>query len=176
MYRGKFLSSSPVSRNGENIEGAETTTRVREARSVPPIVNPRRNRVQTGSKRQTICNWVRDADLRLIKSNSSSKPSALAPFCASATLIRESGRILVMSSRNTDNGPLVGDLVVLTATPPGLLDGLPPEDREAIAGMVGTRVRLNDYDNAGRAELVFADRQGIVHYIYVNPSLMRAAG
>src|SRR6266567_4740490 len=116
MYRGKFLSSSPVSRNGENIEGAETTTRVREASSVPPIVNPRRNRVQTGSKRQAICKL----------GPRRSKPSALAQILR---LRHVGSRIWQnpsnMSSRNTGNRPQVGDLVVLTATPPGLPDGLP---------------------------------------------------
>jgi hypothetical protein len=79
-----------------------------------------------------------------------------------------------MGSRNTNRGPHVGDMVVLTEMPSGLLNGLPPEDQTAITEMVGTPVLLSDYDNAGRAELEFTDSRGHVHYVYVDPSLIRA--
>jgi hypothetical protein len=51
--------------------------------------------------------------------------------------------------------PKPGDTVVLLEIPPGLLDGLPTEDQEAIAEAVGKPIRLNDYDENGRAELEF---------------------
>jgi hypothetical protein len=38
---------------------------------------------------------------------------------------------------NDSNKPKPGDLVVLTAVPSGLLDGLPQEDQHAIAAIVG---------------------------------------
>jgi hypothetical protein len=58
----------------------------------------------------------------------------------------------------------VGDIIVLTDIPPGLLNGLPPEDQTAIAEMVGTPVLLSDYDNLGRAELEFTDSVCTLHF------------
>jgi hypothetical protein len=54
--------------------------------------------------------------------------------------------------------PKPGDMVVLTAVPPGLLDGLPQEDQHAITAMVGKPVLLVGYDDDGRAEVCFDDR------------------
>ena len=71
--------------------------------------------------------------------------------------------------------PLPGDTVVLREAPSGLLDGLPTEDRRAISEIVGKPVQLNEYDDAGRAELEFTDRDGVMHFIYVNPDLICAA-
>jgi len=59
--------------------------------------------------------------------------------------------------------------------PPGLLDGLPPEDQRAISEVFGKPVLLNEYDDHGRAELEFTDREGVIHFIYVDPSFIRAA-
>ena len=81
-----------------------------------------------------------------------------------------------MSFSDTNPQPRVGDFVVLIATPPGLLNGLPLEDQKAITEIVGTPILLSNYDDDGRAELVFNDRRGHVHYIYVDPSLLRSAG
>jgi hypothetical protein len=46
----------------------------------------------------------------------------------------------VMTSKQT---PKPGDTVVLIEIPPGLLDGLPTEDQEAICDAVGKPIRLN---------------------------------
>ena len=44
-----------------------------------------------------------------------------------------------------------GDSVVLIAAPPGLLEGLPSEDQEAISEVIGKPIQLVGYDD-GRAE------------------------
>ena len=41
-----------------------------------------------------------------------------------------------------DNRPSPGETVVLTSIPPGLLDGLPQEDQNAIMAMIGKPVLL----------------------------------
>ena len=69
--------------------------------------------------------------------------------------------------------PMPGDNVTLCEVPQGLLDGLPKEDQRAISEIVGKAVRLNDYDDAGRAELEFIDNEGVIHFIYVNPDFIR---
>jgi hypothetical protein len=52
--------------------------------------------------------------------------------------------------------PQPGDMVVLTAVPLGLLDGLPQEDKHAIIATVGKPVLLVGYDDDGRAEIFFS--------------------
>jgi hypothetical protein len=69
--------------------------------------------------------------------------------------------------------PNPGDTVVLMQVPAGLLNDLPSEDQEAIRDRVGKPIKLNDYDEAGRAELEFKDRDGILHYMYVQPRYIR---
>jgi hypothetical protein len=64
--------------------------------------------------------------------------------------------------------PKRGSTVVLVRVPPGLLDDLPLEDQRAINEVVGKPIRLNDYDDVGRAELEFKDRNGVIHFIYVD--------
>ena len=54
-----------------------------------------------------------------------------------------------------------GDRVVLTEIPSSLLEGLPKEDQLAISEIVGKPVLLTAYEKSGRAELKFADQQGI---------------
>ena len=66
-------------------------------------------------------------------------------------------------------------MVVLTAIPQGFLDDLPEEDQQAIKEVVGKPVLLNEYDDAGRAELEFNDRGGQIHLIFVAPEFIRAA-
>jgi hypothetical protein len=56
-----------------------------------------------------------------------------------------------------DNKPRPGEMVTLTSIPPGLLDGLPEADQNAIAAIVGTPVLLAGYGEEGRAELHFDD-------------------
>jgi hypothetical protein len=51
--------------------------------------------------------------------------------------------------------PNPGETVSLTSIPPGLLNGLPQEDQDAIVAIVGKPVLLVGYDEDGRAELHF---------------------
>jgi hypothetical protein len=76
-----------------------------------------------------------------------------------------------MDTSQTRN-PKPGESVVLLEIPPGLVDGLPSEDQEAIVEAVGKPVRLNDYDEIGRAELEFTDRNGVFHRISVRPQFI----
>jgi len=71
--------------------------------------------------------------------------------------------------------PRPGDTVLLEIVPPGMLDGLPAEDRRAINEAVGKPIKLNEYDDAGRAELEFKDRDGVTHFIYVRPEFITSA-
>jgi len=75
----------------------------------------------------------------------------------------------------TRRNPIPGDNVVLVEVTPGLLDGLPKEDQQAISEIVGKSVRLNEYDDRGRAELEFIDGEGTIHFIYVSPDFIRIA-
>jgi hypothetical protein len=68
--------------------------------------------------------------------------------------------------------PEPGQMVVLKQLPPGLIDGLPQEDQEAITAIVGQPVLLLEYDEAGRAELEFTASRGVIHFIYVNPEFI----
>jgi hypothetical protein len=77
-----------------------------------------------------------------------------------------------MSSKTARPQP--GSRVVLKHLPPGLLDDLPPEDQQAIEEIVGKPVKLAEYDNAGRAELEFTDRFGVIHFVYVDVSFLSA--
>ena len=61
---------------------------------------------------------------------------------------------------------------MLIKIPPGLLEGLPTEDQEAIAAVVGKPIRLSEYDDDGRAELEFTDRNGVIHSIFVKPDFI----
>jgi hypothetical protein len=78
-----------------------------------------------------------------------------------------------MDSKPTKPKP--GDLVLLMEAPPGLLEGLPEEDQKAISETIGKPIQLVGYDDDGRAELEFTDGAGVIHFIYVNPSVIRAA-
>ena len=71
--------------------------------------------------------------------------------------------------------PVPGDAVVLRELPSGLRVDLPTEDQRAISEVVGKAIQLNEYDDAGRAELEFTDNQGVIHFIYVNPNLISPA-
>jgi hypothetical protein len=76
---------------------------------------------------------------------------------------------------SNDKRPRPGESVVLTEIPPGLLDGLPPEDQQAIAAAVGKPVVLNEYDEQGTAELQFTDDNGVIHFLYVSRSFIQPA-
>lgn len=77
---------------------------------------------------------------------------------------------------DTNRKPMPGDSVVLEEVPQGLQDGLPKEDQQAISEIVGKPIRLNKYDEDGRAELEFTDQHGVIHFIYVRPEFLRSAG
>jgi hypothetical protein len=62
-----------------------------------------------------------------------------------------------MCAYDSDSKPVPGEMVVLKGIPPGLLDGLPREDQNAILALVGKPVTLVEYDEDGRAELQFDD-------------------
>jgi hypothetical protein len=68
-----------------------------------------------------------------------------------------------------------GDMVILTAVPQGFVDDLPEEDQQAIREIVGKPVLLVEYDDVGRAELEFNDREGQTHFIFVAADLIKAA-
>lgn len=53
--------------------------------------------------------------------------------------------------------------------PPGFVDDLPREDQEAPLAVIGKRISFNWFDEDGRAELEFIDRQGVDHTIWVDP-------
>jgi hypothetical protein len=78
-----------------------------------------------------------------------------------------------MDSKPTKPKP--GDLVVLMKAPLGLLEGLPEDDQKAISETIGKPIKLVGYDDAGRVELEFTDSGGVIHSIYVNPSVIKTA-
>ena len=56
-----------------------------------------------------------------------------------------------------------------------MLDGLPPVDQQAIGDIIGKPVRLNVYDDDGRAELEVADADGVIHFLFVRPEFIGTA-
>ena len=72
--------------------------------------------------------------------------------------------------------PKPGEEVLLVSIPTGLLSDLPTEDQSAIAAVVGKPVRLMNYCDDGRAELQFTDVRGIIHFLYVEPTNIKAVG
>lgn len=77
-------------------------------------------------------------------------------------------------TNNGDIKPKPGNRVVLVEVPPGLLDDLPLEDQRAIREIVGKSIRLNAYEDDGRAKLQFNDRNGVCHFICVRQEFIRA--
>lgn len=65
-----------------------------------------------------------------------------------------------------------GDLVILTAAPSSLLQGLPKEDQKAIRSIVGQPVTFAGV-SYGQAELEFVDSHGDEHTIWVETDLIR---
>lgn len=61
--------------------------------------------------------------------------------------------------------PIAREMVVLTAIPRGMLDGLPEEDQEAIKEIVGNQ--------SCWAELVFKGRDGQPHFLFVAPGFIK---
>lgn len=75
-----------------------------------------------------------------------------------------------------DKVPKPGSTVILLELPPGFVTDLPAEDQETIRGILGKPVLLNEYDDAGRAELEFTDPHGVSHLIYVRPQYISPVG
>ena len=78
-----------------------------------------------------------------------------------------------------ERNPAPGEVVVLARIPPGLLDGLPQEDQDAIVAIVGKPVFLVGYDEDGKAELHFDDpfdgrplEYSHTHSIWVSPEFI----
>jgi hypothetical protein len=61
-----------------------------------------------------------------------------------------------------------GQKVILKGLPPGFIDDLPESDQTALLDAVGKTVALNLYDQDGRAELEFTDKEDVIHFIYVD--------
>jgi hypothetical protein len=78
-------------------------------------------------------------------------------------------------TKRSDEKPKPGEQVILTQLPLGLAEGLPIEDQRAIYAAVGKRALLNGYDDSGKAELEFRDKNGVIHYIYVSPDVIKCA-
>jgi hypothetical protein len=72
--------------------------------------------------------------------------------------------------------PNPGEIAILKAVPPGMLDDLPQEDQQAIKEIVGKPVLVSAYDDAGRAELEFTDRDGHFHCLFVAPDFITQSG
>ncbi len=70
--------------------------------------------------------------------------------------------------------PNTGEEVLLVSLPVGFTSDLPTEDQAAIAAVVGKTVRLINYCDDGRAELLFTDTHGIIHFLYVEPTHIKA--
>ncbi len=62
----------------------------------------------------------------------------------------------------------------MTGLPSGFLDDLPAEDQLAISSAVGKLIILKGYDEDGRAELEFEEKDGTTHLIFVNPVFVKS--
>jgi nucleoside permease NupC len=65
-----------------------------------------------------------------------------------------------------------GDDVTLLEAPLVLLNGLPEEDQVAIRAQVGKRLKINEFDAYGYAELEFQDQEEVIHFIFVEPKYL----
>jgi hypothetical protein len=63
---------------------------------------------------------------------------------------------------------------MLTELPPGLLDGLPQEDQQAINEVVGRPLLLNEFSDDETAEFQFTDSAGDIHFYLCEPGLCTA--
>ena len=71
--------------------------------------------------------------------------------------------------------PRPGDCVILKECPPGLLNGLPIADQQAISAIIGKPVKLIEFGGDGRAELEFVDAEGVIHFLFVSPDFISIA-
>jgi hypothetical protein len=77
-----------------------------------------------------------------------------------------------MSAPKRKKNPKPGQRVVLKSLPKGFIDDLPLEDKRAISEVVGRPILLKAYEEDGRAELEFTDRNDVIHILYVDPSFI----
>lgn len=63
--------------------------------------------------------------------------------------------------------------VILKVLPPGLTDGLPEEDQQAISAVVGKPVVFEGYERNGAAKLEFMDKDDVIHLIWVEPKFVK---
>jgi len=70
---------------------------------------------------------------------------------------------------------LEGDAVTLIEVPSELLSGLLKEDQVDIQSQVGLTMQIQEFDDYGNAELEFESKDGMVHFIWVNPLCLRKA-
>jgi hypothetical protein len=89
--------------------------------------------------------------------------------------INDADRNWLQQSLENKIRPKPGDRVILRECPAGLLDDLPPADQQAISDIIGKPVRLNVYDDDGRAELEFTDADGVIHFLFVRPEFIGTA-
>ena len=66
----------------------------------------------------------------------------------------------------------VAKKAVVKKLPLGWLDDLPREDQEAITAIVGKPISVLGYDDVGRIELEFTDKQGDTHFIWLDPKFV----
>jgi hypothetical protein len=66
----------------------------------------------------------------------------------------------------------IGDKVILTTLPPGLLAGLPDEDQDAIILQVGAALTVTGFE-ADEVIVGFTDQAGDSHSIWVNPTFIK---
>jgi hypothetical protein len=71
--------------------------------------------------------------------------------------------------------PKPGTSVIITKEPPDLFLGMDVNVRDAVSAILGKPILLVDYDADGRAELTFKDRKKASHFVYVDPTYIKAA-
>lgn len=86
--------------------------------------------------------------------------------------INDADRNWFQHSLEIKTRPKPGDRVILRECPAGLLDDLPAADQQAISAIIGKPVRLNEYEDDGRAELEFTDADGVIHFLFVRPEFI----
>jgi hypothetical protein len=82
----------------------------------------------------------------------------------------------MIMARTSQRKPKPGDKIILPKLPPGFIDDLPPEDQVAITEILGKPISLVSYrDDDGYAELEFTEPDGTIHFLYVDPALIKPA-
>lgn len=62
---------------------------------------------------------------------------------------------------------IAGDEVTLLEAPAALFNELPEEDQIAIKAQVGKKLKINEFDVHGNAELEFLDHADVTHFIWL---------